>query len=892
MSNKRTAAAAALPSDGRMAAQQTRSTERLHPHIEAALQRLTVPAAVELADAVCSKTALGMPCRAGSVAAQAADAKRRAPDAVVLLRVGDCFYEAFGADAVLLVEHCGVQAARGGKELRACVRHDRVQAALTALLTAGHRAAIYEESRVLVTPRQRVFAQLVCAAQPTYAHAADADAAAPPARPIVAVAAAAGDAWDVAVCDLQLRQVRLFAQVERSTAEALVARAALPVVCVRAVPIFVRAAAPGAGDVVVLGGMAEASVDARLLAHVAAAHYIEAAEFARVPACVGACAPLPRFTLQHLGIDDPTGATPSLVDACLTPRAAAPLRHQLQAWLTQPPTFRHALSQAVEALGTWPRPLPELRAGRAGRWRAGLVGYRVDALTSLRVNVDALATLAETGECAAPPSIVGLAVALAEDARLSWEGLRFCALRAALHHAVTRDGVRTELYATEESALRAAEEARAALLAAHPDGSWSTLAGATCFFGGIEAAQDRLPCRDKSGRVLPERHCTAASLDADGAVAAAIDARDAARDAAVRAACEGLRAYEAEMHVVESWATALLTLVDHVRAVGGRWTAAGGSADATLRCTGLQPYWLSAGVRNDVNLRPGVPVVLTAPNGGGKSTLLRSLAATALLAQVGLLVPCARAYVPDYAHLFLRSGAVDCAAERKSSFGAEVCDLTTMLTAEGGTLVLVDEPCRGTPTADGVGLLEAILEHVPAQATCVATTHFHELRAPTCEWMQLTARVDERTAECTPEYALVPGRCERSLALQVALHAGLPIGIVRAARRPDDEDTAVLTVLHGLDLRYTRMRATEIAPASLRTALYVLLTTRGVYVGETDAIADRLKAHVRDKSFDGLFLVALDHKTDARNAEALIIQELLYCNVRVLSVVDGNHAVR
>lgn len=869
---------------------QRSAEDRMHPAMEAAMRALVCPVAIDMATGVSSACAIGMQCRAGSVSSQAADAKRHDPGAVVLLRVGDCFYEAFGVDAVLLVEHCGatpVKARSGAcKELRVCVRHDRIQSILNGLLRARHVAVVYEESNVLVTPRQRVFAQRVCRAQPTYAHALDSDAATERARPVVAVAGLGTDAWDVALCDVQLRQVRTFWKVDRSTTEALVARAVLPIVCVRGAPAFL-ASAIGSAGIVIVGSTAESTVEARLLSYVAAVHRIPEDEFARVPACVGACAPPPRFTLQHLGIDDSSGNTPSLVDACCTKRAPAHVRHQLHEWLSSPPSYSREIAVVVGDLTTCPRPLPELQGGRAGRWRGGLQAHRIDILTGLVRNAKAAAAVLADGYML--PSLRALMAAIATDTRLDFESLRVARLLTTLSESVARDGVRSDLYRREADALDCADAARSELLSGYPEGSYSIVAGCTCFFGPPGALADRLPFRDKTHRVLPDRHCTRQSLDADDAVASARATRDDAVDAITRRVCASLHEFESEIHVVETWATALLTLVDHVRAVGSDWTVPYESTDASLRCTGLRPYWLTHGVPNVVSLDPGTPVVVTGPNGGGKSTVLRSLAATAILAQCGLLVPCAQATVPRYSHIFLRSGATDCASERRSSFATEMCDMRTMMLAEGGTLVLVDEPCRGTATADGVRLLKAILEHMPGHATCVVTTHFHELESSACLWMQLTARVDAESTDCTPEYALAPGRCNQSLALQVALHAGMPIDIVRSARHADDEETAVVMILHALGLRYVRMRGCETAPASLRTALYVLMTTQGVYVGETDSVADRIDAHVANKTFEYLFLVGLDNKTQARSIEATVIQELRHCNVRVLSSVDGNH---
>lgn len=887
------------------------------------MRGVSSPAAVAMADAVDARHLLGMLAKTGTLAAQAANAKETFPEAVVLLHVGEN-YEAFGVDAVLTVEHA--QTNRTRAELRTTFRQERVQAVLNHLLAAGYRIAVYEETAVLVTPRQRVFSQLVSAAQPAYAHApaaaddaSGAETAAP--KPIVAVGRRDGDdAWDVAVCDVPVRQVRVYTQVEPAVAEALVASAALPVVCIRAVPPFVAAS-----DAVVLGASAAKSVDDRLVEHVETAHGV--ARLARVPGCIGSCAPLPRFTTRHLGlVDDGDASTPSLVDACVTLRALAPVRHRMHSWLCTPPAYRHQIAAVVEWLRASSAPLPDLRASRPGRWRALLSAGRIDGIADALVNARAFLALAGEqatddwngdgdSEALAEADAGGgggggafrvLAEALAAETRLRLDALDVRGLQRTLD-AVLADGaddrarpaacVRRELYAAEQEAVDAAVAARDAMLASYPEGSWTHVQGSTCFFGSHAARgggpDDRMPFVDAKGRILPDRHCTRASCTADAAVADASAALDARLEDLVAEACRDVLArHEAEVHVVDTWALAVATLVDHVRAVGGRWNPASVSADASLRVSGLQPYWMAGGVRNTLDVLPGTPTVLTGPNGGGKSTLLRSVAATAVLAQCGLLVPCDRAHVPSYTHVFLRSGATDCAAERRSSFTSEMCDLKTMMTACGETLVLVDEPCRGTATADGVRLLEAILSHMPSLSTCVCTTHFHELQAPHCEWMQLAARLDDATAECTPEYVLRPGRCTESLALQVALHAGLPVDIVRAARGADDEDTLVLTVLHAMGLRYTRMRSSQTIPASVRTALYVLLTSSGVYCGESDAMASRLDTHRRSKDVRALFLVPVEDKSRARALETKLIHEMLYCDVRVLSVADGSHVVR
>ena len=129
---------------------------------------------------------------------------------------------------------------------------------------------------------------------------------------------------------------------------------------------------------------------------------------------------------------------------------------------------------------------------------------------------------------------------------------------------------------------------------------------------------------------------------------------------------------------------------------------------------------------------------------GGKSTVLRSIAAATLLAACGLLVPCDEAAVPATVRtVFLRAGASDVAAERKSTFAAEMHDWATMLRVAGAAeeeqggaavehVVLVDEPCRGTATRDGRGCSARCSTRCRARRRAV-TTHFRSDGAAAAE---------------------------------------------------------------------------------------------------------------------------------------------------------------
>jgi DNA mismatch repair ATPase MutS len=96
------------------------------------------------------------------------------------------------------------------------------------------------------------------------------------------------------------------------------------------------------------------------------------------------------------------------------------------------------------------------------------------------------------------------------------------------------------------------------------------------------------------------------------------------------------------------------------------------SSDRTMQVQDILPYWLrrGQGVPNTFDLQG--TMLLTAPNMSGKSTLLRTLCATALLANGGLFVPASAARVPWFDNYFLRTGGHDVPTENKSAFALEV----------------------------------------------------------------------------------------------------------------------------------------------------------------------------------------------------------------------------
>jgi DNA mismatch repair protein MutS len=183
-------------------------------------------------------------------------------------------------------------------------------------------------------------------------------------------------------------------------------------------------------------------------------------------------------------------------------------------------------------------------------------------------------------------------------------------------------------------------------------------------------------------------------------------------------------------------------------------------------------------------------LIITGPNMGGKSTLLRQTALICLMAQLGSFVPAERARLPLIDRIWTRVGASDDLARGRSTFMVEMTETAAILhNATPRSLVLLDEIGRGTATFDGLSIAWAVAEHLhdsPENAAkTLFATHYHELtelaeRLPGARNYQI--RVAEREGEVIFLYKIERGRASKSYGIEVARLAGLPPGVLARAR--------------------------------------------------------------------------------------------------------------
>ncbi|XP_059638111.1 DNA mismatch repair protein MSH7 [Cornus florida] len=191
-------------------------------------------------------------------------------------------------------------------------------------------------------------------------------------------------------------------------------------------------------------------------------------------------------------------------------------------------------------------------------------------------------------------------------------------------------------------------------------------------------------------------------------------------------------------------------------------------------------------------------LLLTGPNMGGKSTLLRTTCLAVILAQLGCYVPCEMCVLSVVDIIFTRLGATDRIMTGESTFFIECTETASVLqNATQDSLVLLDELGRGTSTFDGYAIAYAVFRHLVEKVNCrlLFATHYHPLTKEfashphvtlqhmACTFKLKSENLPQGDQELVFLYRLTSGACPESYGMQVALMAGIPKQVVEIASR-------------------------------------------------------------------------------------------------------------
>ena len=193
-------------------------------------------------------------------------------------------------------------------------------------------------------------------------------------------------------------------------------------------------------------------------------------------------------------------------------------------------------------------------------------------------------------------------------------------------------------------------------------------------------------------------------------------------------------------------------------------------------------------VPNDIVMDKNTNILLiTGPNMAGKSTYMRELAITVIMAQIGCFIPAKEAEMMVFDSIYTRIGASDDLVSGKSTFMVEMNEANNAIkNATVNSLILFDELGRGTATYDGIALAQAIIEYIHNNIHCktLFSTHYHELTELDKKLKNLKnvhVSAYEENGKITFLHKIKDGSVDKSYGIHVAKLADLPNELIKRA---------------------------------------------------------------------------------------------------------------
>ncbi|HEX9136711.1 MAG TPA: endonuclease MutS2 [Nitrospirota bacterium] len=257
-------------------------------------------------------------------------------------------------------------------------------------------------------------------------------------------------------------------------------------------------------------------------------------------------------------------------------------------------------------------------------------------------------------------------------------------------------------------------------------------------------------------------------------------------------------------------------------------------------------------------------LILSGPNAGGKTVILKTIGILCLMAQSGLPVTAAEgSEIPCFGSVFADIGDEQSLEQDLSTFSSHVSQIAEILRqAKKGSLVLMDELGSGTDPGEGAGLGAAVLESlIERGCITVVTTHHNALKLFGSQTSgAVNAAMEFDPATLKPTYRLIPGRPGRSYGLDMAARLGVPEVVIKKARARLGQDDFRLEKLLAQVENDSRLLASE------RQALEKELAAVQQERAEVTEVLRNARVEARD--------VKSKAKTEAKEILTLLRQKL------------------